>query len=129
MKSSAPDLTVTSRPAWLNLLTNAIQIKHHCHAVHIESVRVIEQHWGERIWEGNVQVFALVGHAGGNRCYAWVETPAMSQYQFVTVLQKGLVISPETAVRGWLASKHVTVETPFQGRLDSQIISQAEYNG
>jgi hypothetical protein len=129
MTQPGPDLTTISRSSFLNLLTSAIQMKYHCHAVHLESLRVIEQRWGERIWEGSVETFALVGHMSAKRCYAWVDTPAESPSQFVAVLQKGLVRSPETAVRGWLASIHVAVESPLEYNVDSQIISPAELRG
>ena len=80
----------------------------------MESVPVKEPAGGHAIWTGVVEVFELVGFSAAKRCYAWVETFGKTQQQFVTVLQKGLVISPESAVRAWLASKTVTIHPVFK---------------
>lgn len=94
----------------LALLATAIEVKHRCRAVHLETVRVTKQAEGEMVWDGEVGVFALIGHESAKRCYGWVEFANGSQRQYTTVLQRGPVDSPEAAVRTWLASEHVTIE-------------------
>jgi len=106
-------VTVSARTIYIELLAKAIETKHRCKPVHLESVPVTEVANGQTIWTGMVQVFELTDHPTAKRCFAWIEVPTNFQRQFVMVLQKGLVISPETAVKAWLGSKTVTV-SPVQ---------------
>lgn len=94
----------------LALLATAIDTKHNCRAIHLESVRVVQPAEGEVVWDGVVEVFTLIGHGSVKLCYGWVESTSDSQHQYVTVLQKGPVVSPETAVKAWLTSEHVIIE-------------------
>lgn len=91
----------------LELLATAIEAKYNDRAIYLESVRITQPAEGEAVWDGVVEVFTLMGHGSVRLCYGWVE---YSQHQCVTVLQKGLVASPETAVKAWLTSEHVTIE-------------------
>jgi hypothetical protein len=77
--------------------------------MHLESVPVEKQVDGHTIWSGSIEIFELINHGAAKRCYAWLEIPGKAQHHFVAVLQKGLVISPESAVKAWLASKSVTI--------------------
>lgn len=103
-----------------------IELKHKCRAVHVESVAVKEQAEGKDIWNGIVEVFELQGHEAARRCYAWGEVPKDIRYQFVTMLQKGLVISPETAVKAWLAAKPVTIHPVVDNRANLKGSSDME---
>ena len=99
----------STRTNYLDMLSATIELKHHCKAIHIESIPITEESDGHTVWDGIVEIFALVGHPAARRCYAWMETPNEDQHQFVTMLQKGLVISPETAVKAWIATRPVTI--------------------
>jgi hypothetical protein len=101
---------MSARTNDLDVLKATVQLKHKCKAVHAESVRVVERSQGRTVWKGMVEVFELAGHASAMRCYAWIEIPSGAERQCVSILQKGLVISPETAVKGWLASRSVTID-------------------
>jgi hypothetical protein len=107
---------IGARTNYLEMLSATIELKHKCKAIHVESVPVTEEAGGEIVWAGNVEVFVLVGHPDARRCYAWIETPADGQYQFVTMIQKGFIVSPETAVKAWLATKCVTIHPVFHDR-------------
>ncbi len=52
-------------------LRDVIQRLHGAEAKHVESVPVIEQHQGQTVWEGTVEVFDLIGHPKTHRVYAW----------------------------------------------------------
>jgi len=52
-------------------LKDAIRATHGCQSLHVESVPVKEVFEGQTAWEGNVEVFDLVGHAKAKRAYAW----------------------------------------------------------
>jgi len=90
------------------MLAAQIEQTYHCQALHVESVFVDEQLNGKPVWTGTVEVFALANCHEATRCFAWVKEEQGHQC-FVAVLQKGFVMSPETAVKGWLASKVVIV--------------------
>lgn len=100
---------VSDRTSYLEMLSATIELKHNCKAIHLESVPVEEGIDGHTVWSGIVEVFALVGHPYARRCFAWVENPEEMRYEFVTVLQKGLVTTPKFAVKAWLASRPVAV--------------------
>lgn len=82
----------------LTLLQSAIEQTHKCMAVHSQTVPVHETLDGQTIWKGEVEVFALDGHAEAKKCYAWLRE-AESNARLVTVLHKRPVNSPEMAVR------------------------------
>ena len=60
----------------------------------IKRVRVEEDFEGQRVWEGEVLVFALIDHPEASRCYAWE-----LDGEVTAVLGVGPVDSPEAAVR------------------------------
>lgn len=125
MVSLDSPLTVSHRAVYVSLLSAAIGIRHRCHAIHIESIPVREAAGGQAPWRGVVEVFALVGHPDARRCFAWIEA-GESKRRFVMILQKSLVISAETAVKVWLASKLIPVENTFDSRLEPNVISECD---
>lgn len=63
-------------------------------------VYVIEESAGERVWEGDVFVFALEEHPTARSAYAWsVSIPGSERRRFYAVLHEGPVDSPEKAIR------------------------------
>ena len=91
----------------MKLLQTAIEQRHDCAAAHRESVYVHETLEGQTIWEGNVEVFDLAGHAEAERCYAWSHHEKgksgsvlnSDHLRLITVLGKRPVDSPQMAVR------------------------------
>ena len=78
----------------------AVEGLHGGQATHLETVWVVEEARGERIWEGEVYVFALDGHPAAQKAYAWSgSVPGTEQCRFYVVLHQGPVDSPERAVR------------------------------
>jgi hypothetical protein len=57
-------------PAGLPALLDAIRHMHGCEATFVESVPVRETFRGATAWEGEVQVFDVIGHPTAKRCYA-----------------------------------------------------------
>ena len=93
----------------IDLLKAAIQAKHFCRARHLDSVPVTEQVDGQVVWNGTVEVFGLDGHEECHLCYAWMEKTSEIEQRFIIILQKGLIITPQNAVHGWLAFRPVTI--------------------
>jgi hypothetical protein len=51
-----------SDSAGIPALIDAIRHLHGVEAKHLETIHVDECHEGERVWSGDVEVFALTGH-------------------------------------------------------------------
>jgi hypothetical protein len=75
-------------------IQKAVEKAAECPARHLESNAVVEGFRGQTIWEGEVEVFALIGHAKAKRAYGWQDGE-----RFVAVLEIPPVDSPNTAVR------------------------------
>jgi hypothetical protein len=91
----------------MKLLQAAVEQRHSCSAIHRESVHVHETIEGQTIWEGDVEVFDLAGHAEAQRCYAWPHHEKgksgrvlnSESLRLITVLGKRPVDTPQMAVR------------------------------
>lgn len=86
-------------------LRATIRRLHRCEAAHTrtESVRQVVR--GRLLWEGNVEVFALLGHDEALRCYAWGHLDDEGRWEVTTVLAIPPVVSADTAVLAALAAK------------------------
>lgn len=94
--------------ARIDKIRAAVETIHRCKAVHDDSALVVERFRGETVWEGLVESFTLFGTTRdatppAKRCYAWSYHDG-TQDQFVAVLERPPVASPETAVRAYVAS-------------------------
>lgn len=85
-------------------LQDAVQIMHHCKAVHAASVPIREIFKQQVAWEGVVEVFSITGHPSAKRCYAWITQGEKGDF-FTTVLEIPPVVSPNTAVRASIAAE------------------------
>ena len=74
---------------YITELQSAVQRLHGCAAIWIESVHVTEVFRGKTAWDGDVEVFALVGHPKAERAYAWahLDGPKDEKTRFVAVLE------------------------------------------
>lgn len=90
-----------SKTDYLARLQTTIQHLHNCGATWRETVPVQEVFQGRTIWQGEVEVFDLTGHAKAKRAYAWSHKDGKddSDEKFVTVLEIPPVTSPQTAVK------------------------------
>lgn len=79
---------------------------HNCDALHVESVPLHLAAKGVTVWKGVVDVFDLIGHPRSPRCYAWAldQKTTGGAGKVVTVLELPPVVSPETAVKTFLAN-------------------------
>ncbi len=60
---------------------------------------------GRLLWEGRVEVFALLGHDQALRCYAWGNLDEHGRWAVTTVLAIPPVISAESAVLAAVAAE------------------------
>jgi hypothetical protein len=91
---------------YIQTLQQAIRKGFGCEAQHIESVPVVETHWGKMVWEGTVEVFALTGHPNAQRAYAWGHAmrDTGNEVRLVTLLGVPPIDSPRKAVQVLIAS-------------------------
>jgi hypothetical protein len=92
---------------YIERLQMVIQQLHGCDSKHIESVPVHEVFRGQTVWQGVVEVFALVNHPKAKRCYAWSHREGDNDQgeRFVAVLQIPPVYSPQSAVQVSIAAE------------------------
>lgn len=87
-------------------LRDVIQRLHGAPAKHVESVPVTEQHQGQTVWDGVVEVFDLIGHPKTHRVYAWAHETEGGKKKHITVLHIPPVVSPQTAVRAAIIQEY-----------------------
>lgn len=91
-------------PAGIPALQDAIRHLHGCESTHVDSVPVHETFQGLTVWQGEVQVFDLIGHPTASRCYAWSHATTGKKRRFYVVLHASPVDGPMAAVRASIAS-------------------------
>jgi hypothetical protein len=89
-------------PAGIPALHDAIRHLEGCDSHHIETVAVHEQHDGETVWRGDIEVFELIGHPKASRVYAWSEATTGTKRRFFVVLHVPPVASATDAIRASL---------------------------
>jgi hypothetical protein len=90
---------------------------HNCDADYVETVPVVEEFQGETIFQGDVEVFDLVGHAKAKRGYGWGYTTTESGgRRYFTVLELPPVDSPQTAVKAAIMSEIQNARKKTKGR-------------
>lgn len=83
---------------YLAELKNTIRRLHRCEAAHTRTEAVREVVNGQVMWQGNVEVFAIVGHDEALRCYAWGHLHDDGKWEVTTVLAIPPVVSASSAV-------------------------------
>ncbi len=83
----------------IHALQKAIKRMHGCESRHLETVHVHETHEGKTVWEGDVEVFGIVGHPSATIVYAWSEATTGTKRRFLAVLRVPTVDSPAKAVQ------------------------------
>ena len=74
---------------------------HGCESVHFVTVRVREVIVDRVVWEGDVEVFEVIGHPRAQRCFAWVPHQASNgeALRFFAVLETSVVRTPLDAIK------------------------------
>jgi hypothetical protein len=93
--------------AAVDALRGEIRNLYGCDSVWVEAVPVREQVRGETMWEGQVEVFNLIGSSEADRAYAWVHLSGSSgNRQFFVMLHRPPVDSAQMAVRAALVGQY-----------------------
>lgn len=93
-----------SRTTYIDRLRQALAQAYECSVEHQESVRVHEVFRAQKVWDGTVEVFRLVGHPTAERAYAWSHLGGRfdASAQFISYLGTAKIDSPAAAVRASL---------------------------
>src|SRR3954471_5343345 len=86
-------------------LKGTIRRLHHCEASYTRTEAVKEVINGQVLFEGNVEVFGLLGHDHALRCYAWGHLHESGQWEVTTVLAIPPVVSAESAALAAFAAR------------------------
>lgn len=91
---------------YIEAIQDAIHRLHGCESRHIESVPVHEEFQGQTVWDGQVEVFELIGHPKAALCYAWGQHTGKGdkESRYVIVLKVPPVDTPIAAVMASIAS-------------------------
>jgi hypothetical protein len=96
---------------YIEELKAAILNVHGANATHVETVPVTEEFEGETVWQGEVEVFDIRGHAKAKRCYGWGYSTNDDQRRYVAVLGLPPVTSPQTAVQAAVVAEIKNAKT------------------
>ena len=85
--------------AYIVALQRVIGELHGCPSQHMGTVNVQETMAARIIWQGDVEVFLLVGHPRAVTCYAWLRKDTARRRRFFAVLGTAIVKTPLDAVK------------------------------
>ena len=87
---------VANKREYIDRLRLTIEHLHNCAATYRQTVPVREVFKGKTIWQGDVEVFDLVGHPKAKTCYGWTHG---EPEEFITILELPPVDSAQSAVK------------------------------
>lgn len=90
-------------------LQNAIRQLNRCESTYLGTVMVSEplpSFQMRSLWQGEVAIFEIYGHAQAQRAYAW-SSSGDKDARYVVVLEIPPISSPETAVQAAIAAQIV----------------------
>jgi hypothetical protein len=92
---------VENKQDYLAKVQVAVSQLHNCGATYVKTVPVHEIFRGETVWQGDVEVFDLIGHPKAKRAYAWshLDGAKDEKTRFVAVLEIPPVDSAQKAVQ------------------------------
>jgi hypothetical protein len=88
--------------SYLGWLKVTIQRQYNCGAVHFTTVSVHAVLPDQTVWQGEVEVFNLIGHPTAKRCYGWMYG---RPEQLITVLELPPVTDAQSAVEFGIARR------------------------
>lgn len=96
-----------NKEQYLSQLRAAIKQLHGCDARHLESVAIKEEFRGRTVWEGAVEVFAVVAHPKAKVCYAWSYRDKTSDKERIAaILGLRLIPSARDAVKTFIMAEN-----------------------
>src|SRR5688572_25758774 len=77
----------------------AVERLHRCKAIHVETVPVSQHRAGNKLGNGNVEVFVLEGSSEADCCFVWGHVNAENdELEFTSVPAVDPIVTPSKAV-------------------------------
>ena len=89
---------------YIENLGKAIAAMHECRCEHFGTEHVREEHNGELVWEGDVEIFQLHGHPDAEIAYGWGWGAETGEIDYIGVLRVPPIESPVFAVKAAISS-------------------------
>jgi hypothetical protein len=86
-------------------LKHAVESQHGGTASFVQFVPIREEHNGQTVWDGTVEVFDLSGHPKATRAYAWSYERDDGNRRFIAVLHVPPITGPRDAVRAAIVAE------------------------
>lgn len=99
-------------PAGIPALLDAIRHLEGCEAHHVETAHIQEMHENNLVWDGDIEVFALIGHPMAKKAYVWSEATTGAKRRFFVVLHAPPIDSPLAALRASILADAQAVQKP-----------------
>src|SRR5688572_8351005 len=90
---------------YIERLQMVIQHLHKARGVHMHTAPVHEVFNGQTVWQGDVELFALMDHPKAKLCYAWSYKDDSGGEHFAAILGLPPVQTPLDAVKVFIASQ------------------------
>jgi len=88
---------------YLQNLKDAVTALHGCDCLHFGTSRVVEFWEGQKVFDGEVETFALSGHPKASEAFAWAFHNG-TEPQYIAVLKISPINDPSDAIRAAIAS-------------------------
>lgn len=89
---------------YIDNLGKAITAMHECRCSHFGTEKIKEEHGGQAVWEGDVEIFQLEGHPKANVAYGWGWSDDKNEIQYIGILNVPPIDSAADAVKAAIAS-------------------------
>lgn len=89
---------------YIQKLTEAIEAVHECRCSHFGAEHIREEHEGELIWEGDVEIFQIEGNPKANVAYGWGWDAGNGEVEFIGILHVPPIESAREAVKAAIIS-------------------------
>src|SRR5579871_1277587 len=82
-----PSLSEGNCMTKIDALRDEIRKVHKCGSRHVETVPVKQMVRGYTLWQGDVEIFDLIGHLTARRCYALTYQNADKKTHYDTIIE------------------------------------------
>lgn len=89
---------------YLQNLSDAIDAMHECSCTYFGKEHIKEEHEGETVWEGDVEIFQLEGHPKAKVAYGWAWEDDQGEIQYIGILGVSPIVTASDAVKAAIAS-------------------------
>jgi len=86
-----------------------------CSSRHLHTVYVYQRVLGRTLWKGDVEVFAITGHARAHRCFAWIDWRSRrgKRVRFIVLLESGFLKTAADAVKFFCIARSAPLVEKF----------------